>query len=193
MAASKSIPTLVAAAPIPRIGAVTFMVRFLPTSVIFCPASCIFLPTCSAVSPVSLNCFSNFESSCSALTTSRWKARYCSSFISPLRNCSLTCSWAARRRSSFSRLFSTASARSFWRWANKSVLPGSSFRRRSTCLSSDWTSRVFLFTSSRALLSFWVSPPISIVIPLILPAISSPPIKISLRCHPHAGLFLVVA
>ncbi len=113
MAASKSMPNFVAAAPMARTGAVTFIDKFLPMSVIFCPASCSFFPTCSAVSPVSLSCFSNFSSSCSAFTTSRWKALYCSSLISPLRNCSLTCSWAVLRRSSFSRLFSTASARSF--------------------------------------------------------------------------------
>ena len=112
-ASSNCTPSAVIPAPAAASGTVTYLVMLPPTSFIFSPAACIFSPRVLDASDVFFNCFSKPASSCSAFTTSRWKARYCSSLISPLRNCSLTCSWAVFSRSSFSLLFSTASARSF--------------------------------------------------------------------------------
>ena len=125
-------------------------------------------PNCSMTVSVCLAASSKFASSTSVLPSSLFKALYCSSETSPFLNCSCTWLSAFFRISSFSLVSEIASVKRACFCANISVLVGSIFKSLFTSLSSTCVPFTFLSTLPRALSSFVVSPPISIVIPLIL-------------------------
>ena len=111
---------------------------------------------------------SNFFKESSVASISLLIARYCSSETSPFLNCSSTWASAVLRTSNFSLVSPTAFVSNCCFCARASVFLGSNFSSFSTSLSSAWVLFTFLFTPPRALSSFVVSPPISMVIPFIL-------------------------
>ena len=125
-------------------------------------------PNSSMAVSVCLAASSKFASSTSVLPSSLFNALYCSSETSPFLNCSCTWLSAFFRISSFSLVSEIASVKRACFCANISVLVGSIFKSLFTSLSSTCVPFTFLSTLPRALSSFVVSPPISIVIPLIL-------------------------
>ena len=125
-------------------------------------------PNCSMAVSVCLAASSKSSSSRLVFSISRFNARYCSSDTSPFLNCSCTWLSAFFRISSFSLVSAMASFKSVCFCARASVFFGSTFKSLFTSLNSAWVLRTSLFTPDRALSSFVVSPPISIVIPFIL-------------------------
>ena len=125
-------------------------------------------PNCSMAVSVCLAASSKLASSTSVLPSSLCNALYCSSDTSPFLNCSCTWLSAFFRISSFSLVSEIASDKSACFCANISVLVGSIFKSLFTSLSSTCVPFTFLSTFPRALSNLVVSPPISMVIPLIL-------------------------
>ena len=115
-------------------------------------------------------CFSKLPSLISVEAISLCNALYCSSDTSPFSSCSCTCFSASFKVSNFSFVLPIASFNIFCFWANSSVFVGSSLSSLSTSRSSFCKELHELLTPESALDSLVVSPPISIVIPLILPA-----------------------
>ena len=174
MALSKSAAVFTAATPRP-VTAAEATETFLPALVMLSPAFSNFSPATASFSSDTLvvaACSCRRRSSCSVSMISRWRASYLSCPSSPRSSCSLACFCASFRVSSFSLVEEMASFRSFCFWVSSSVLLGSSFSRRSTSLSSLCVVLIALFTPFRAFSRPVVSPPISTVMPLILPAIS---------------------
>ena len=173
MAVSKSAAVFTATVPSPTMGVVTLLVRVVPTPEILSPKFFKSSPTaaifCTATADWFACCSRLFNFS-SVSMISRCKPSYCSCVISPFASASFACSAAAFRVSSFSFVSRTASARSLCFCASSSVLPGSSFKSRSTSRSCDCVVRISPFTPFRAAVSFVVSPPISTVMPCILDA-----------------------
>ena len=137
---------------------------------------------------------SSFLSCCSVAMISRWRASYCCWETSPFWNCSWTCFSAFFSASSLVLVSWTASPRSRWRCSSSSTFPGSIFSSRSTSLSCFWVLLISLLTPERALLRPWVSPPISMVIPLMRSAnLSTSPEKVFQGARlPDDGIFLPV-
>ena len=141
------------------------------------PAAVVFSPIFSVTSPIFssdiLLCFAAASKSfkrCSVLAISLCNPLYCSSLTSPRSNCCCTCFSASFKVSNFSFVLPIASFNIFCFWANSSVFVGSSLSSLSTSRNSFCKELHELLTPESALDSLVVSPPISIVIPLILPA-----------------------
>ena len=123
---------------------------------------------------LSCACCSKSPSLISVDAISLCSARYCSSLTSPFSNCSCTCFSASFSVSNFSFVLPIASFRIFCFCAKSSVFEGSSFNNLSTSLNSFCKELHELFTPESALDNLVVSPPISMVIPLIFPAAMLP-------------------
>ena len=175
--ASKSAVVFTAAVPSATTGAVTFLVRLVPTEVMVLPMFSSFLPASpslvSAVLALAAS-FASRSSSCSVATISRWSASYLSFPRSPLSILALACSCASFSASSFSLVAVTAVFSASCFWVSRTVFVGSSFSSRSTSFSCDWVPLMVLLTDSRALDKPVVEPFISTVIPAILEAKSAP-------------------
>ena len=198
MAESKSAEVLTAAAPRPATAADAGITAFpafvieLPTFSNFFPASSILERTLLVVSAsLCKRC-----SSCSVSMISLCKASYLSWPSVPFSSCCFACSWAVFRASNFSFVAEMASFSSFCFWVTRFVLAGSSFRSLLTSFSCDWVFFIVELTFFRALSSPVVSPPISTVMPFILPpAMILTPFQgikktSSIRCFKTCSLFL---
>ena len=135
------------------------------------PDNSAFFPSCAMAVSVCFAASSKSANSRLVFSTSRFKARYCASETSPFLNCSCTWLSAVFRMSNFSLVSEMASFKRFCFCVRASVLVGSIFKSLLTSLSSAWVFRTCLLTPPRALSSFVVSPPISMVIPFMLLAI----------------------
>ena len=138
----------------------------LPTSFNFSPVAEIF---CNAVADW-FACSSNLFNSFSVSIISLCRASYWSLEIVPSFNAFSACSAAVFKVSSFSLVSLTASPSNLCFCAKSSVLAGSSLSSFSTSLSCACVFLISVLTPFNAVWSFVVSPPISMVIPLILDA-----------------------
>ena len=171
---STSLKAAIDRPPIAAIGAVTPLVMAVPTLVILSPALVMVSPTSLHFELVVFSCPSRDLSWFSVFIISRVSASYLSCPMSPLARASFACSCDVFSVSNFFFVLSTDSASTLCFWAIKSELPGLNLREVFISLSSLLRSLEFLFTSFKALSNLVVSPPISIVIPFIFPAIFSP-------------------
>ena len=175
IAESKSAAVFTAAVPRPITASEAGM-TLLPTPVILSPTASNLPPTSSILARVALVVTASScrrRSSCSVSMISLCRASYLSCPRSPFSSCSFACRCASLSVFSFSEVAPMASLRSFCFWARSCVLEGSSFSRRSTSFSSDCVVFIVEFTCFRAFSSPVVSPPISIVMPFILLAMTS--------------------
>ena len=154
----------------------------MPKAVIPAVTGSIFWPAAVALSPIVPNVSPTFASvellafawasrllsSASVAITSRLIARYCSSDASPFLNCCSTWASAVFKTSNFSFVSPTAFVSNCCFCAKSSVFLGSNFKPFSTSFNSLLVLLRSLFTPFNAVCSFVVSPPISIVIPLML-------------------------
>ena len=113
---------------------------------------------------------------CSVVMISRCNSRYCCSDTSPFSNCACTCFSASFSTSSLFAVSCILSLSICCFCASSSVFVGSSSSSLFTVLSSFCKFTLSPLASERALDSFVVFPPISMVIPfmLLLPAIFIP-------------------
>ncbi len=123
----------------------------------------------SSVLPAVLACASSPFKVFSVSTISLCSASYWLWLMSPLASASFACSPASFNVQSFSFVSPIACASRRCFCASSSVFVGSIFNSLSTSFNWDCVVLIFLFTLDRALSSPCVSPPIAIVIPLILP------------------------
>ena len=170
MAESKSAAVFTAAMPRPPTAVEIGMIVF-PTPAIEFPRFSILPPISSilarAVLVVAASCWSRFNS-CSVSMISRWRASYLSCPKSPFSSCSFACACACFKASSFSFVDEIASFSNFCFCVRSSVLAGSSFSSLLTSFKALWVWVMDELTLFKALSSPVVSPPISIVMPLIL-------------------------
>ena len=173
IASSKLLAIVPAAVPTPIIAVVAgsiFLPKLVETSPIFPNAS----PTFSSVILFSFAWFSNDFKAFSVAIISLCTALYCSSVASPFWNCSCTCASAVFRTSNLSFVSEIAFFNKVCFCANNSVFFGSNFNSLFTSFSSFCVLLAFLSTPDNAFSSLVVSPPNSIVIPLILPPLCFP-------------------
>ena len=130
--------------------------------------SALFVPIPSNSSLVFFNVDCSASKRLSVLNNSRWNALYWSAPISPRSNWAWTCACASFSVFNFAEVLAICSVRISCFCVSNSTLDGSNFNIRSTCFNSLWRSRLVLFAVSKAFVSLVVSPPISMVIPLIL-------------------------
>ena len=167
---SKSAAVLTAEVPTAVIPAVTGSI-FFPAFVIVCPVFLTFSPACAILTTAVWEffaCVSRFFNAFSVSTISNCSASYLSFPSSPLASCVLANLSASFKAANFSFVFSIPSCNSSYFCCSRVVFVGSNFKslltsRNDVCvLLSDFS------TPLNALSSPVVSPPISIVIPLIL-------------------------